>query len=97
MCLLVCLATGNRLCELFGLGDLGLEGCDPAITLGKIGSLEGVLVAMNCEIELNSSFVCGLGRVGLERTYCQNRFEVNAGNWSVGRGRAPLVHLDQQF
>jgi hypothetical protein len=70
VCLLVCFATGNRLCELLGLGDLGLQGRDPVITLGKVGSLEGVLVAVDGEIELNSSFVCGLGCVGLERTYC---------------------------
>jgi hypothetical protein len=65
--LLVCFATSNRFYELLGFGDFGLEGCDPAVTLREVGSLESILVAVYGEEELDESFVCGLRRVGLER------------------------------
>jgi hypothetical protein len=49
---LVGLARGDGLLLGLGLGGLGLEGGDPAVTLGGAGGLESVLVAAQLEVEL---------------------------------------------
>jgi len=70
MCFLICFAASNRLCKLLGLGNLGLESRNPVITLGEVGSLEGVLVAVNSSEELDISIICWLRSIGLKKIYC---------------------------
>lgn len=63
--LLISLAGLDAVLGLLCLSNGLLDSDEPAITLSKGLSLEGVLVAMNLESEGNGSILCKIGGVGL--------------------------------
>lgn len=62
---LVALATGDGLLFRLGIRRLGFESGDPAVTLGSVSGLEGVLGAVDLEEELSSTLLGDVGSVGL--------------------------------
>jgi hypothetical protein len=66
MALLVGLALGNRWSQFLGLSRFFLQGSNPVITLGGVGSLEGVLVASDGEGEDDGAFGLDVGSFRLE-------------------------------
>lgn len=65
---LVALAGGDVLLLGLGLGSLGLEGSNPAVTLGATGGLEGVLLAVDLEQELVDAILADVGDIGLKNS-----------------------------
>lgn len=63
--LLVLLRGGNALSSGLGLLDRLLDSDNPAVTLGGVGSLERVLVAVDLEGENNVALLGDLGGIGL--------------------------------
>jgi hypothetical protein len=63
---LVGLALGDRGGDLLGLGLLGLQGRNPVIAFGGVGSLEGVLVAGNGEVEDGGALGLDVGNLRLD-------------------------------
>lgn len=63
--LLVTLAAGDGLGRLLGLGGLLLEGSDPVVTVNKVGGLEGVLLVVADESELDGAVLLDIGDIGL--------------------------------
>lgn len=62
---LVALATGDGLLLRLGSGGLGLDGGNPAVTLTRVGGLEGVLDTVNLEEELVGSLLGDVGSISL--------------------------------
>ena len=62
---LVALAAGDNLLLRLGVGDLGLESSDPAVTLSRVAGLEGVLGTVDLEEELGDTLLGEVGGIGL--------------------------------
>lgn len=62
---LVTLAAGDSLLLRLGVGDLGLESSDPAVTLSSVAGLEGVLGTVDLEEELGGTLLGEVGGIGL--------------------------------
>ena len=62
---LVALATGDGLLLRLGSSGLGLNGDKPAVTLSSVGSLEGVLSAINLEEELVGALLGDFASISL--------------------------------
>ena len=56
----------DSLTNLLGLGDLGLQGCEPVITLSLVGCLEGILVSTLGEEECKESILSDISDFRLE-------------------------------
>lgn len=63
---LVGLALGDSRGDLLGGGLLGLQGGNPVVALGSVGSLEGVLVAGNGEVEDGGALSLDVGDLRLD-------------------------------
>lgn len=64
---LVLLGLGDGLRDFLGLGYLDLELSDPVVTLGLVGSLESVLVALGGQDELVGAISGRLSSISLEK------------------------------
>lgn len=62
---LVTLAAGDSLLLRLGVGDLGLESSDPAVTLSSVAGLEGVFGTVDLEEELGGTLLGEVGGIGL--------------------------------
>ena len=65
--ILVTFTSDNSFTGALGLGDLGFNNYQPAITLSPRRSLESVPVAVDFEREVVKFFLCDIGSVALKR------------------------------
>ena len=64
--ILVTFTSDNSFTGALGLGDLGFNNYQPAITLSPRRSLESVPVAVDFEREVVKFFLCDIGSVALK-------------------------------
>lgn len=62
---LVALARGHSLLLSLSLSSFSLEGGNPAVTLGSASGLEGVLLAVDLEVQLGGTFLGNVGDISL--------------------------------
>ena len=62
---LVTLARGDGLLLSLSLSRLGLEGDNPAVTLGSASGLESVLLAVDLEVQLTGALLGDVGDLSL--------------------------------